>query len=125
MAQPKDSLSVEKYWWHVNRSGFPIKDATWKRMWDYIIATHPDGAGIAMSICGKTYKKIATPSLPAVSVTYATKENMLAVQRYMDELQYNHTGTQFFEIKKARPLSRSVKGISVSGAPLSSILWIP
>ncbi|XP_051511177.1 tubulinyl-Tyr carboxypeptidase 2-like isoform X2 [Myxocyprinus asiaticus] len=28
-----------------------------------------------------------------------------AVQNYMRNLQYNHTGTQFFEIKKTRPLS--------------------
>lgn len=97
---------VEKYWWHVNKTGFPIKEATWKKMWDYIIAIHPDGADIAMSICGKAYKRIPTPSLPVVSVAYTTQENMLAVQRYMEELQYNHTGTQFFEIKKTRSLSR-------------------
>ena len=28
------------------------------------------------------------------------------IQRYMNDLQYNHTGTQFFEIKKNRPVSR-------------------
>lgn len=98
---------VEKYWWHVNKTGFPIKEETWKKMWDYIIATHPDGAGIAMSICERTHKKLPTPSLPVVSMAYTTQENMLAVQRYMEELQYNHTGTQFFDIKKARPLFRS------------------
>ena len=30
------------------------------------------------------------------------------IQRYMNELQYNHTGTQFYEIKKNRPVSRCV-----------------
>ncbi|KAJ3607063.1 hypothetical protein NHX12_026578 [Muraenolepis orangiensis] len=29
---------------------------------------------------------------------------LLAVQNYMKTLQYNHTGTQLFEIKKSRPL---------------------
>lgn len=29
---------------------------------------------------------------------------LLAVQNFMKALQYNHTGTQFFEIKKSRPL---------------------
>lgn len=75
-------------------------------MWDYILATHPDGASIARTICGKNCKKVPMPTLPVVSMAYTTLENMLAVQRYMDQLQYNHTGTQFFDIKKTRPLFR-------------------
>lgn len=97
---------IEKYWWHVNKGGFPIKGTTWKKMWDYVVATHPEGATVATSICGKCCKKVPIPSPPMVSMTSSTKENMLAVQKYMEELQYNHTGTQFFDIRKTRPLSR-------------------
>ena len=102
----EDALDIEKYWWHVNKGGFPIKEATWKKMWDYVVATHPDGANIATSICGKVCEKVPTPSLPVISMAYSARENMLAIQRYMEELQYNHTGTQFFDIRKTRPLSR-------------------
>lgn len=99
-------IIIDKYWWHVNKTGFPIKEATWKRMWDYVVATHPDGANIASTICGKICKKVPTPTVPVVSTAYSAQENMLTVQRYMDQLQYNHTGTQFFDIKKTRPLFR-------------------
>ena len=100
------STVIEKYWWHVNKTGFPIQESTWKKMWDYVVATHPEGANIAMSICGQVCRKVPIPSPPVISTTYPPKENLLAVQKYMEELQYNHTGTQFFEIKKNRPLSR-------------------
>ncbi len=102
----RSSAVIEKYWWHVNKTGFPIQEATWKKMWDYVVATHPDGANIATSICGHVCKKVPIPSPPTVSVLYPPKENLLAVQKYMENLQYNHTGTQFFEIIKNRPLSR-------------------
>ena len=32
-----------------------------------------------------------------------------SIQKYMSELQYNHVGTQFFEIRKNRPISGFVK----------------
>lgn len=104
----EDKLSDNTYWWHVNKGGFPIKDATWKKMWDHVVTTHPEGTSIAMLISGKVCRKVPMPSPPVVSLAYGIKENMLAVQRYMEVLQYNHTGTQFFDIKKTRPLSRSV-----------------
>jgi hypothetical protein len=100
------TVAIDKYWWHVNKTGFPIKEATWRKMWGYVLATHPDGAIIAEAICGKNHKRVPTPTPPVVSMVYATQENMFSVQKYMDELQYNHTGTQFFDIKKTRPLFR-------------------
>ena len=102
------SESVEKYWWHVNKGGFPISEATWEKMWDYVVATHPEGASVAASIRGKTCKKMPISSPPVVSPANSVKENLLRVQKYLEELQYNHTGTQFFDIKKTRPLSRLV-----------------
>uniref|UniRef100_A0A8C3JB72 Vasohibin 1 n=1 Tax=Calidris pygmaea TaxID=425635 RepID=A0A8C3JB72_9CHAR len=49
--------------------------------------------------------KIPIPSVPAFQPSTPIPERLEAVQRYIRELQYNHTGTQFFEIKKSRPLT--------------------
>ena len=100
------STAVEKYWWHVNKGGIPVVEATWEKMWDYVVATHPEGESVAASIRGKACKKVPIPPPPVVSLAYSTHDNLLRVQKYLEELQYNHTGTQFFDIKKTRPLSR-------------------
>ena len=31
-------------------------------------------------------------------------EKLEKIQKYIDKLQYNHTGVQFFDIRKERPL---------------------
>ncbi|XP_035184148.1 tubulinyl-Tyr carboxypeptidase 1 isoform X2 [Oxyura jamaicensis] len=49
--------------------------------------------------------EIPIPSVPAFQPSTPIPERLEAVQRYIRELQYNHTGTQFFEIKKSRPLT--------------------
>lgn len=106
LAASRPAVIIDKYWWHVNKEGFPISDETWSKMWDYVVATHPEGEMIAASIRGKLIKKTPILYPPVVNIVYAIENNLLAVQRYMEELQYNHTGTQFFDIKKTRPLSR-------------------
>ncbi|XP_040333732.1 tubulinyl-Tyr carboxypeptidase 1 isoform X3 [Herpailurus yagouaroundi] len=51
-------------------------------------------------------KKIPIPSVPTFQPSTPVPERLEAVQRYIRELhRYNHTGTQFFEIKKSRPLT--------------------
>ena len=51
-----------KYWWHVNKSGFPICQETWDRMWSHIAMVHPNGHEIALSIREKANKKVCTYS---------------------------------------------------------------
>lgn len=61
------------------------------------------------------YTKCATkkdlPSVPIpqaptnFSASVPISERLDRIQNYMRTLQYNHTGTQFFEIRKNRPLS--------------------
>ncbi|KAH9494456.1 Tubulinyl-Tyr carboxypeptidase 2 [Bulinus truncatus] len=91
----------------VNKSGFPIDSETWERMWDHVTKIHPDGLNMVRKLRHKPdlpHVPIPQPPLsfsPAVSVSDRLKK----IQEYMTELQYNHTGTQFFEIRKSRPIS--------------------
>ncbi|CAM5122592.1 unnamed protein product [Eretmochelys imbricata] len=90
----------------VNRGGLPIDEPTWERMWRHVAKIHPEGEMVAQRIRGATdLPKIPTPSVPALQPSTPIPERLEAIQRYIKELQYNHTGTQFFEIKKSRPLT--------------------
>ncbi|XP_030786089.1 tubulinyl-Tyr carboxypeptidase 1 isoform X1 [Rhinopithecus roxellana] len=90
----------------VNRGGLPVDEATWERMWKHVAKIHPDGEKVAQRIRGATdLPKIPIPSVPTFQPSTPVPERLEAVQRYIRELQYNHTGTQFFEIKKSRPLT--------------------
>ncbi|XP_070330020.1 tubulinyl-Tyr carboxypeptidase 2 isoform X1 [Odocoileus virginianus] len=60
----------------------------------------------ALSQCLPTRE--AEPSIPQVPnyrLSMTIPDWLQAIQNYMKTLQYNHTGTQFFEIRKMRPLS--------------------
>ena len=98
------------YWWHVNKSGFPIAEETWSKMWQHIADVHPEASQISQEIRGQSLKRVPIPPSPIVSPSHSAHQNLLAVQNYMNELQYNHTGTQFFDVKKYRALSRQVLG---------------
>ncbi|CAM9788664.1 unnamed protein product [Lampetra planeri] len=90
---------------YVNRGGFPLDEATWERLWRHVAGAHPAGGDAGRGIRGEA--ALAQPPVPAVPTfrpSMPIPERLLAVQNYMRELQYNHTGTQFFEIRKSRPL---------------------
>ncbi|XP_075705696.1 tubulinyl-Tyr carboxypeptidase 1 isoform X1 [Rhinoderma darwinii] len=91
---------------YVNRGGLPIDGPTWERMWGYIARTHPDGQNLVKSIRNTVeLPRVPIPPVPAVTSGVSVVERVEGIQRYIRELQYNHTGTQFYEIKKTRPLT--------------------
>lgn len=96
------------YWWHVNKTGFPISAHTWEKLWDHILDVHPDGEVLARDIREKPQSKVAIPIPPSLNGASHVGKSLQAVQSYMNLLQYNHTGTQFFDIRKNGPLFRRV-----------------
>lgn len=91
---------------YVNKDGFPIKKKTWERMWRHVEKIHPKGPQIVQKIRdSQNLDKVSYVTAPVFTPFMSVEEKLGLIQSYLQQLQYNHTGTQFFEIKKWRPLS--------------------
>ncbi|XP_064599992.1 tubulinyl-Tyr carboxypeptidase 2-like [Liolophura sinensis] len=90
----------------VNKNGFPVDSQTWERMWDHAAKIHPNGQGMMQKIrFANDLTHVPIPQPPTTfTPTTTIFEKLELIQDYMTQLQYNHTGTQFFEIRKNRPL---------------------
>ena len=112
----------------INKSGFPLDKDSWNLMLDKIKSTHPDGE-IVISLLNqreqeflrkragkeeidinengeKRYEQPGIVPEPKFLPSMSVLQKIAAVQRYLNRLQYNHTGMQFFNIKKNRSINR-------------------
>lgn len=91
---------------YVNKDGFPISKKTWERMWRHVEKIHPKGAQVVQSVRESEHlAKVPYVAVPVFTPVMSVEEKLGLIQNYLQQLQYNHTGTQFFEIKKWRPLT--------------------
>jgi len=111
MAEAEDEdeeEEVEGSFFYVNRDGFPLKEDVWDRMYEFASKNHPLGADlkrqVKQSVRSGTDIPIPSPPGPFPS-SMGVAARLDQIQSYMSSLKYNHTGTQFFEIKKTRPIS--------------------
>ena len=112
-------------YFHINKSGFPLDEDTWLEMWRRVRVLHPDGKSVVIKIQTKESHP-AVPLLvePKLSLKIGTREKIDAIQKYLNKLEYNHTGTQFFQIKMNRPiagLTETAKEIMRSRLPIKCL----
>lgn len=90
----------------VNKDGFPLSDETMNTLWKNVRALHKDGEKYEKDIrWNPNIPNANTPTVPCLLPTTPIRQRLELIQNYMNELQYNHTGMQFFEVKKYRPIS--------------------
>ncbi|XP_075253501.1 tubulinyl-Tyr carboxypeptidase 2-like [Convolutriloba macropyga] len=101
-----DDEEAEGVLFYVNKTGFPIADNIYQRMWDFACRKHPEGTELQKR-CQSDAQciEVPIPKEPKVqAMKCSLKAKLKTVQSYMESLEYNHTGTQFFDIIKNRPL---------------------
>ncbi|XP_067942089.1 tubulinyl-Tyr carboxypeptidase 2-like [Watersipora subatra] len=119
----QDGTDEVLFW--INKSGFPISESVWDRMFDHASKLHPGGESYINRIrTSKTSAAVSIPKAPIGGSSSDAERRVQVVQQYMCELQYNHTGTQFFDIKKYRPLnsqSESAKEMIKESLPIKCL----
>ena len=112
----------------INKSGFPLDKDSWNQMLDKIKTTHPNGENLISTLilkeqqflrknikndenidtkeCEDKYEQPVILPEPKFIPSMSELQKIAAIQRYLNRLQYNHTGMQFFNIKKNRSINR-------------------
>nr|CAB3267598.1 vasohibin-1-like [Phallusia mammillata] len=102
----EDNLEEGNLPFFVNKNGFPVEEATWERMWKHASKIHPDAKKEIEQIKGcSSLNDVPMPAVPVLYPQSSVPNYLHLVQMYIQNLRYNHTGTQLFEIKKNRPLA--------------------
>ncbi|XP_036362942.1 tubulinyl-Tyr carboxypeptidase 1-like isoform X2 [Octopus sinensis] len=85
------------FFW-VNRSGLPLKEETWERMWSFAAKQHPDGENIIESI------RVLCDNLPKIPFPTSTihsnmsvYQKIIEIQKYIEALDYMTNGIPTLE----------------------------
>lgn len=91
---------------YVNKTGFPIDQPIWERMWNYAGKLYPEGKDKIDELRNRSdHKDVPIPSVPVFGPQTPIHTCLKTSQNYINSLRYNHTGTQLYEIRKYRPLA--------------------
>jgi len=104
-SENKSEKSTFKYPFLLNRSGIPLNEETWERLWAHAVSMYPHAKNEITAIKDMdNCDEVPVPHPPNITnspVLTAVRQ----LQTYIQHLTYNHTGTQLFNIGKCRPFS--------------------
>jgi len=97
--------SLFKFPFLLNRSGFPLDQETWEKLWVYAVSMYPHAEQHITAIKNQEIcDEVPIPHPPNVN-NLPVRTALKQLQMYTEQLTYNHTGTQLFNIGKNRPFS--------------------
>ena len=86
----------------INRSGLPFDELTWNELWQFASHLYPEARMTLREIqSAPLLAEVPHPNPPGIALAKRGRivEYLDRVQDYMNQLTYNHTGTQFFETR--------------------------
>ncbi|CAF0962329.1 unnamed protein product [Adineta ricciae] len=95
---------------YVNRDGLPLSDRCSERMWTFCMEQYPKHTTEIKALRDQklNYPKVTYIEPPyhlATNNRLNVAEKLRQIQTYIQRLEYNYTGMQFFEINTNRPIS--------------------
>ncbi|CAF0896783.1 unnamed protein product [Rotaria sordida] len=95
---------------YINRDGLPLSDRCTERMWTFCMEQYPKNALEIKTIRDRIsdYPQIAYVEPPynvATNPRLSLQEKLQQIQTYIQRLEYNYTGMQFFDLNANRPIS--------------------
>lgn len=95
---------------YINTGPFPLRNETYSKMWDFAKELQPSAAEEIDKISNKNYFN-ESPCIPQTPFNFLNNPKLInhekieKINEYIQKLQYNHTGMQFFDIRKDRPIA--------------------
>ncbi|CAF0937891.1 unnamed protein product [Adineta steineri] len=95
---------------YVNREGLPLSERCNERMWTFCMEQYPKNVLEIKTVRDQIadYPKITYIDPPyhlATNTRLTVPEKLQQIQTYIQRLEYNYTGMQFFDINTKRPIS--------------------
>ncbi|CAF4072963.1 unnamed protein product [Rotaria sp. Silwood2] len=95
---------------YINRDGLPLSDRCTERMWTFCMEQYPKNALEIKTIRDRIsdYPQIAYVDPPyhvATNPRLTLQEKLQQIETYIQRLEYNYTGMQFFDLNSNRPIS--------------------